>query len=60
MDVYSFGMIGYEIITRQVVFKDAAVKSDVLVTLIMSNGLKPGEKLIDEVEQSLAKGSINS
>ena len=50
MDIYSFGMTGYEIITRQVVFSTANVKCDIVLHLIMTQGRKPDEKVIDEVE----------
>ena len=41
MDVYSYGMIGYEILTRKRVFAGAAIRSDKLLHLIMTQGLKP-------------------
>ena len=50
MDIYSFGMTGYEIITRKVVFSTVNVKSDVMLHLITTQGEKPDEKVMDEIE----------
>jgi len=53
MDVYSYGMIGYEIITRRRVFGESQVPLDVLMYLIKIEGQKPDESLMDEISNSL-------
>ena len=57
MDVYSFAMICYEVITRQAVFQDARANVNLLLNLIASRGQKPNTKLLDNVEQKLKKQS---
>ncbi|XP_076824111.1 uncharacterized protein LOC143470096 isoform X1 [Clavelina lepadiformis] len=52
MDVYSVGMIGYEIVTRLQVFHDAQNLA-VLISVIISRGQKPNEKHLQNVEKSL-------
>ena len=54
MDVYSFGMIGYEIINRQRIFQGPSRTSiQMIAFLIESKGQKPDEKSFDETEKSL-------
>ena len=47
MDVYSYGIVGYEIITRKMAF-DAQCKRGVLMCAIIG-GTKPQSKYIDEI-----------
>ena len=47
MDVYSYGMIGYEIITRHVVYSGNSVAYDTLVCLIKTVGQKPDESYLE-------------
>ena len=51
MDVYSFAMIGYEIITRKIVYQGA--RHDLVEMAKKDRGEKPQEELIDEVEKNL-------
>ena len=53
MDVYSFGMIGYEILTRKAVYSGASVSHEVVLNNIMFHGQKPNVTLINEVKNSL-------
>ena len=54
MDVYSFGMIGYEIINRQQIFQGPNKSSIQMITYLIKNeGLKPNEKIFDETKKSL-------
>jgi len=53
MDVYSFSMICYEIITRQEVFQDVRANVYVIISLISGCGQKPDKKYIDLVEQDV-------
>ena len=57
MDVYSFAMICYEVITRQAVYQDARANVNLLVNLIASRGQKPNTKVVDNVEQKLKQKS---
>ncbi|XP_076813791.1 uncharacterized protein LOC143460240 isoform X3 [Clavelina lepadiformis] len=50
-DVYSFGIVGYEMITRKVAYAKAPIA--IVEARIRSDGLKPDEKIINEVETSL-------
>ena len=59
MDVYSYGMIGYEILTRNVVFSGASVPHEVIKHLIRE-GQKPDERPLNEVAYSLMENSIES
>ena len=59
MDVYSYGMIGYEIITRTRVFSGSQVSNDALISLIKS-GQKPSEMYINEVDNGLVENSCES
>ncbi|XP_076808714.1 uncharacterized protein LOC143451850 isoform X2 [Clavelina lepadiformis] len=52
MDVYSFGMIGYEIITRKRVYHGAK-SPGIVPNLIRSLGLRPDQKLLDLAESKL-------
>ena len=55
MDVYSYAMIGYEIITRQQVFvATGGVSCDLIRKLIMENGQKPNQDCIKQVQEKLA------
>ena len=60
MDVYSYGMIGYEILTRKHVYFGANASTDVIIHFIMMQGLKPDACLTVEVENSLAENSNES
>ena len=60
MDVYSYGMIGYEIITRKVVYSGNQVPHDALIDLIKTKGQKPDPSCIDEVANNLEKNSSDS
>ena len=53
MDVYSFGMIGYEILTTKAVYSGAGVSTGVVLNLILFEGQKPDETIVNEVENSL-------
>jgi len=57
MDVYSFGMIGYEILTRQVVYEGAPIA--VVLPLIKSTGQKPDIKCLHDVAGSLEQNRNN-
>ncbi|CAK8677298.1 unnamed protein product [Clavelina lepadiformis] len=52
MDVYSVGMIGYEILTRHHVFQNA-IDHQLAIQLIIDRKLKPAEKYLDAVEALL-------
>ena len=47
MDVYNYGMIGYEIITIHVVYSGNSVAYDTLVYLIKTVGQKPDESYLE-------------
>jgi len=51
MDVYSFGMIGYEILTRQVVYEGAPF--NLIVNLNIAKGQKPNLKCLQNVAELL-------
>ena len=53
MDVYSYGMIGYEILTRRRVFDGCQVRLEVLVILIVARGEKPNNNCLKEVANML-------
>ena len=53
MDVYSFGMIGYEIITRKTVFGEATMKT--MIKLIIADGEKPNEQTLDKEATILSR-----
>ena len=56
MDVYSYGMIGYEIVTRRRIFDGCQVSPKLLLHLIMQNGQKPDKNWINEVALGLNDG----
>ena len=60
MDVYSYGMIGYEIITRTSVFSGSQVSGDALIYMIKTEGQKPDESSIDKVDNALVENSVES
>ena len=49
MDVYSYGMVGYEILTRKTVFSDATIPRGLLIQVIIEMSQRPNTKLIDEI-----------
>ena len=51
-------MIGYEILTRQPVY--SGVNLDIAVSLIISNGQKPNEQNLNDVEKALLENSGDS
>ena len=59
MDVYSYGMIGYEIITRKEVYSGPNKHSDLIKDWIL-RGEKPDLSCIDEVANNLEKNSSDS
>ncbi|CAK8697483.1 unnamed protein product [Clavelina lepadiformis] len=56
MDVYSYGMILYELLTRLVVFHGATVHVHVVVSAIISQGQRPSSKYLDKVQETLEPG----
>ena len=60
MDVYSYGMIGYEILTRKKVYHDRAAPHEVVVDAIRTRGQKPNERNITEVADSLPPNSVDA
>ena len=60
MDVYSFGMIGYEILTRKAVYSGASVSSAAVLSLIKLEGQKPDVTIMNQVETSLKEISNDS
>ena len=59
MDVYSYGMTGYEIITRTPIFSGSQVSKKTLISVIIA-GQKPDKMCIDEVNKSLVANSCES
>ena len=55
MDVYSYGMIGYEILTRERIFSASQIPFDVLVSLIITRGQKPSENALNETANALTE-----
>ncbi|CAK8673658.1 unnamed protein product [Clavelina lepadiformis] len=53
MDVYSYSMVLYEILTRERVYGKANASMDIVVTLIISQGIRPEEKLTNVVRDGL-------
>ena len=53
MNVYSFGIIGYEILTRIVICSDSKLAVSLIQSLIIDNGQIANEDLIDQVEKEL-------
>ena len=53
MDVYSYGMVGYEILTRKTVFSEIAVPYELLILAIRDKGQKPNTELIDKTAEEL-------
>ncbi|CAK8682226.1 unnamed protein product [Clavelina lepadiformis] len=54
MDVYSYGMVLYAILTRHPAFSsDDPINPDIIIELIMRRGQKPRQKYLDDVESSL-------
>ena len=60
MDVYSYGMIGYEIITRTRVFSGSQVSEDALIYKIKTEGQKPDESSMDKVDNAQVENSVES
>ena len=58
MDVYSYGMIGYEIITRKKVYSGTNAPSNIIKDWIL-RGEKPDLSCIDEVANALKKKRSN-
>ncbi|CAK8692379.1 unnamed protein product [Clavelina lepadiformis] len=58
-DVYSFGLIGYEVITREHVFSSSnppQPNPNIIIELIKCNGLKPDPKFVERMAESIAQG----
>ena len=55
MDVYSFAMVCYEVITRQKVFQDVRANVSLIMNTIAYHGQKPNTKIIDDLEQKLQR-----
>ena len=60
MDVYSFAMVCYEVITRQAVFQDVRANVNLLINLIGSRGQKPTTKFIDNLEEEVKNQNITN
>ena len=57
MDVYSFGMVGYEILTRKAIFSGCNVPFGTLLEMIKATGQKPCHDYLDQEASSLRKSS---
>ena len=59
IDIYSFAMIGYEILTRCRVYDDSSATLSVLISLIRETGLKPNRDKLSDVEKSLSETNLD-
>ena len=57
MDVYSYGMVGYEILTRKTVFSDLELPKDTVVEFIKRTGRKPSLELIHKTAGAEVKSA---
>jgi len=57
MDVYSYGMTGYEILTRKEVYSGSQVNIEVLMYKIKFEGQKPDTNFFDTIASNLEKNS---
>uniref|UniRef100_H2Z9C2 Protein kinase domain-containing protein n=1 Tax=Ciona savignyi TaxID=51511 RepID=H2Z9C2_CIOSA len=55
MDIYSFGVVMYEILTKQRAYSDAKVGSEVVCLLIISKMERPNAAPLNEIETELKK-----
>nr|CAB3259490.1 CBL-interacting protein kinase 33-like [Phallusia mammillata] len=55
MDVYSFGMIIFEMITRKSIFHGVAVNMDVLIALILSQKQRPNVQEVEKIKNTVSK-----
>ena len=53
--MFSFSMIGYEIITLQRVYSNATVKEDIVIDKIKNEGEHPDEKNLMVIAEKLTK-----
>ena len=53
MDVYSYGLIGYEILTRHRVYANRNVPFSLLITMVKDLGQKPDISILNEVARTL-------
>ena len=53
MDVYSYAMLGYEILTGQQVYSGSTSSASLILQLIMNRDLKPNMEFIDAMEKML-------
>ena len=56
-DIYSYALIGYEIITRHRVFSDAGISYNAIIYQIQQNGQKPNMNIVNDIEKSLDQNS---
>ena len=56
-DIYSYALIGYEIITRHQVFIDAGINHDLIMYQIQHNGQKPNMNIVNEIKKTLVENS---
>ena len=56
-DIYSYALIGYEIITRHQVFIDAGINHDLIMYQIQHNGQKPNMNIVNEIKNNLDENS---
>ena len=52
-DIYSYALIGYEIITRHQVFIHPGINYDLIIYQIKHDGLKPNMNIVNEIEKHL-------
>ena len=56
-DIYSYALIGYEIITRHQVYIHPGINHDLIIYQIMHDGQKPNMNIVNEIENSLDQNS---
>ncbi|CAK8679994.1 unnamed protein product [Clavelina lepadiformis] len=59
MDVYSFSILGYEVITRRLAFFAEAKPNHVIAAQIKATGLKPESKHLHEIDDALTSQAVD-